>query len=183
MTLICVEAADQQQGLSPRKTSDGFTHDSPFPIRLLAREIQRNGEHINVGERTRQPATPIFEVSPICGRRRGNQSALHAGESLKEQKKLANEQWRLKPTPTCGAMLESRNVSSMASYGPHNKSETRMIGKRERKWPQGALDIYLRPFRIRSRHPTRPKKKKTEFLGWSVGRSVGWTRTYMCPRS
>ena len=87
MTLICVEAADQQQGLSSRKTSDGFTHDSPFPIRLLAREIQRNGEHINIGERTRQPATPIFEVSPICGRRRGNQSALHAGGNLKEQKK------------------------------------------------------------------------------------------------
>jgi hypothetical protein len=44
---------------------DEPTHDSPFPIRLLVREIQRDGEHVNVIERTRQSTTPIFEVGPI----------------------------------------------------------------------------------------------------------------------
>ena len=57
-------------------------------------------------------------------------------------------------------MLESRKVSSMASYGPTTSQKRVRSGKRHREWPQGALDIYLRPFRIRSRHPTRPKKKR-----------------------
>lgn len=58
---VCVETADQQTKVTtPGKTSDGSTHDSPFPICLLAREIQRDSEHINIGERIRQLATPIF---------------------------------------------------------------------------------------------------------------------------
>jgi hypothetical protein len=55
----------KQRFTTPGRLRIGSTHDSPFPVRLLAREIQWDGEHINVGERTRQPATPIFEVGPI----------------------------------------------------------------------------------------------------------------------
>lgn len=57
-------------------------------------------------------------------------------------------------------------------------------GRRQRKWPQVALDIYLRPFRIRSRHPTCPTNyyflsENNEGEGGGGSRSVGGVDAYV----
>jgi hypothetical protein len=95
------------------------THDAPFPVGLFAWEIQRDGEHVYIGERARQLATPRFEVSPIYGTESKARQGINIMRKLGKTRRKEGEgdaQWRLKPTPTCGAMLDSRNVSSMASY-------------------------------------------------------------------
>jgi hypothetical protein len=78
--VISDRLASRPQGTEEWDASEvSHTHDPPFPIRLLAREIQRDREHVNIGERTCQSATPIFEVGPIYIRRGGQrqESAKH----------------------------------------------------------------------------------------------------------
>ena len=79
-------------------------YHAPFAVRVLAREVERDGEDVDVGKRLCERPTPGFDVGPIC---RGSAGLVDI--------KHGRVQWRLNPTPTCGAMLESKNVSSMAS--------------------------------------------------------------------
>ena len=67
------------------------THDAPFPIGLFAWEIQRDGEHVYIGKRARQLATPRFEVSPIYGtearRGKGSTSCVNLGRHAERKEK------------------------------------------------------------------------------------------------
>jgi len=97
------------------------THNPRFPIPILLWKIQWDSENVNVGKRLCQPTTPIFKVGPIYTHtRRGKYSSiciyLELNETRERNRKVKNVHWRLKPTPTCGAMLESRNVSFISSY-------------------------------------------------------------------
>lgn len=58
------------------------------------------------------------------------------------EKEIADGQWRLKPTPTCGAMLDSKNVSSMASY----RAGQRRVFRRKIFRPVTALHLQLVPY-------------------------------------
>jgi hypothetical protein len=62
-----VDLSERGMSLQPRGTCLRCcsTHDAQFPVAVFVREIQRDGKHVHIGERARQPATPIFEVCPI----------------------------------------------------------------------------------------------------------------------